>query len=104
MTECGIRLEAPKRRDLSTWQEVAAYLGVSVRTAQKWEKTRGLPVHRAVGEKARVRAYSNELEAWGRAEQTKRAVRQDPGRALDWAGWLWLAAAAVAAAVYVWPH
>ncbi len=89
---------------MSKWQEVAAYLGVSVRTAQKWEKVRGLPVHRAMGAKARVRAYSDELEAWGRAERAKREVRLEPERRQGWVGWLWLVAGALMAAAYVWPR
>jgi hypothetical protein len=43
-----------ERTELSSWKEIAAYLGVSVRTAQHWERNRGLPVRRLAGEKGRV--------------------------------------------------
>jgi hypothetical protein len=31
---------------LNGWKEIAAYLGRSVRTVQRWERLSGLPVHR----------------------------------------------------------
>ncbi len=40
------------------WKEIAANLGVSVRTAQNSEKERGLPVRRAFGTKAPVSALA----------------------------------------------
>jgi len=52
--------------DLKTWQEVAAYLGISVREAQYREKNDGMPVHRLSGPKSRVWAYPQELDAWKR--------------------------------------
>src|ERR1035441_6598901 len=54
----------PSRRVLQSWKEIAAYLGVSVRSAQRWE-TCGLPIHRqGTGTKARTFAYADELERW----------------------------------------
>jgi len=38
---------APKvlrRRVFTTWQQIADYLGVTIRTAQRWKNERGLPV------------------------------------------------------------
>ncbi len=52
------------RNGLSSWKEVASYLGVSVRTAQHWEAQRGLPVRRLAGEKGRVWAEPEELDRW----------------------------------------
>ncbi|MGJ5813635.1 helix-turn-helix domain-containing protein [Paludibaculum fermentans] len=49
---------------LSSWKEIAAYLGVSVRTAQKWEAERGLPVRRLPGGRGRVIVSIDELSAW----------------------------------------
>jgi hypothetical protein len=49
---------------LSSWKEIAAYLGVNVRTAQKWEAERGLPVRRLPGGRGRVMASVEELDAW----------------------------------------
>jgi len=50
---------------LDSWKEIASYLGRSVLTAQRWEKSEGLPVHRHAHEKqASVYAYKAELDAW----------------------------------------
>lgn len=49
---------------LSSWKEIAAYLGVSVRTAQKWEAERGLPVQRIPGGRGRVLISVEALAAW----------------------------------------
>jgi hypothetical protein len=57
----------PKKKNdlLSSWKEIAAYLDCDVRTAHRWEKEYGLPVHRlGKGSRARVFAYEHELEAW----------------------------------------
>lgn len=52
-------------RILSSWKEIAAELGVSARTAQRWELTAGLPVYRqGTGKNARVFARQEELRAW----------------------------------------
>ncbi len=50
---------------LRSWKEIAAYLGYDERTCARWEKTLGLPVHRAQGgPKSRVFARKDELDAW----------------------------------------
>lgn len=51
-------------RQLTSWKEIADYLGVNVRTAQKWERARGLPVRRVPGARSRVSADTTALEAW----------------------------------------
>lgn len=57
--------EISKGRTLHSWKEIAACLGVTVRSAQRWEQTAGLPVYRqGNGTKARVFAYSAELLRW----------------------------------------
>src|SRR5512147_2873484 len=57
MTEPGQRL--------SSWKEIAAYLGRTVRTCQRLEQSMGLPVHRLDGSsKAHVFAISGELDVW----------------------------------------
>jgi hypothetical protein len=43
---------------------IGEYLGVTPRTAQLWERDRGLPVHRLPGPKGRVIATAEELDAW----------------------------------------
>ena len=50
--------------ELNTWQEISAYLRVSIREAQNWEKKDGMPVHRMPGRKSRVKAYPAALDAW----------------------------------------
>lgn len=53
------------RERLSSWKEIAAYLGATSRTVQRWERDSGLPVHRLVHQnRATVFAYKSELEAW----------------------------------------
>ncbi|MGA3025276.1 MAG: hypothetical protein ABSF98_10925 [Bryobacteraceae bacterium] len=50
--------------ELNSWKEIASFLGVNVRTAQRWEGERGLPVRRFPGDKGRVAADVNQLLAW----------------------------------------
>jgi len=52
-------------RTLHSWKEIAARLGVTVRSAQRWERVGALPVHRyGSGKGARVFAYTDELDHW----------------------------------------
>jgi hypothetical protein len=55
-----------KTRRLSSWKEIAAHLGRDVRTVIRWEKERGLPVHRDSSGTGRPTVYSdiNELDSW----------------------------------------
>src|ERR1017187_7801154 len=53
----------PHRR-LDSWKEIAAFFGRDERTVKRWEKERGLPVHRLPGERGGVFAWSQELTAW----------------------------------------
>lgn len=87
-------------RELSSWKEIAAYLGVSIRTAQGLEE-RGLPVRRLSGPRGRVTIGVNALEEWKRASQvpgvngkstpaSDRIVRRVRTRVLYLAGFLTL--------------
>lgn len=50
---------------LDSWKEIAAYLGRSVRTVQRWEQQEALPVHRLQHDKqGSVYALTAELDAW----------------------------------------
>jgi len=50
---------------LNTWKEIAAYLDCDVKTCQRWEKQRALPIRRIGGVKSgRAYAYRRELDAW----------------------------------------
>lgn len=65
---------------LESWKEIAAFLNRTVRTAQRWERNEGLPVHRHRHLKGQsVHAYKEELTAWqssrSTCEPTKSAAR-----------------------------
>src|SRR5262249_9174396 len=50
---------------LTSWKEIASFLGKGVRTVQRWEATLGLPVIRpADGRSGIVMARTDDLEAW----------------------------------------
>lgn len=50
---------------LESWKEIGSYLNRDVRTVERWERTKSLPVHRLPGGgKARVYALKPELDAW----------------------------------------
>jgi hypothetical protein len=72
-------------RVLNTWREIAAHLGVTSRTAQKWERECALPVHRTLRkERARVWALAGELDEWRRV---RGGLGKQPA-ALPWRRWL----------------
>jgi hypothetical protein len=55
---------------LSSWKEIAAYVGKGVRTVQRWEKEHGLPVRRVgVGplSKLPIFALPEEIDVWLRS-------------------------------------
>ena len=52
------------QRVLSSWKEIASFLGKGVRTVQRWEQKHGLPVRRPQGHIRIVLAYPEELEHW----------------------------------------
>ena len=41
-------------RRLTSWKEIADHMGRDVRTMLRWEKGRGLPIHRVPGVTGRV--------------------------------------------------
>lgn len=50
---------------LESWKAIANYLHRQVRTAQRWEREEGLPVHRHEHKKqATVYAFRHEIDAW----------------------------------------
>ena len=57
---------------LSGWKEIATYLGMGVRTVQRYERELRLPVHRPNGKSAgAVIATKAELDAWVNAGPTQ---------------------------------
>ncbi len=65
--------ESSSRR-LNSWKEIADFLDRDVRSVQRWEHERGLPVHRIPGQKGgAVFAYEAELEDWLRSGKAAEA-------------------------------
>lgn len=66
-------------RALVSWKEIAAFLNRAERTVKRWERERGLPVHRVPGgERGSVFAYPDELREWlllGGPEQDAASAR-----------------------------
>ncbi len=60
-----------KEKPLSSWKEIAAYLGCDERTCLRWEKRFALPVHRLQDDKGKshVFAYEAELDQWLRGRK-----------------------------------
>jgi excisionase family DNA binding protein len=55
----------PPDNRLDSWKEIASYLGLGVRTVQRWEREEGLPVHRLAHDKGgNVYARREELSTW----------------------------------------
>lgn len=58
------------RHRLDSWKVIAVYVNREVRTAQRWEKHEGLPVHRQVHRKGKtVYAFKCEIDAWFRSRR-----------------------------------
>jgi predicted transcriptional regulator len=50
---------------LSSWKEIASYLGHSRRTVQRWEQELSLPIHRPAGRESHsVMAFASHLDEW----------------------------------------
>lgn len=51
---------------LTSWKEIAGYLGKGVRTAQRWEQEFGLPVRRPIGasHKSAVLLHREDVDNW----------------------------------------
>jgi len=68
-------------RKLVGWKEIAEYLRTSTRTAQRWERELGLPVHHTGSSKGySVFAFAEEFETWLKTSKGKTASTSDqPG-------------------------
>ncbi len=67
------------RAVLSSWKEIASYLGKGVRTVQRWERELSLPVRRPKpNEKQIVLAFPDELDAWVRRQSVQRTHLGEP--------------------------
>lgn len=73
-------MQSEDTRVLTSWKEIAGHLDVTVRTAQLWEKQRGLPVRRMPGPRGRVYLRIDEYEAWlASADEADGPAREAPG-------------------------
>jgi tetratricopeptide (TPR) repeat protein len=68
-----------ENRRIDSWKEIAAFFGRDERTVKRWEKERGLPVHRLPGERGGVFAWSHELTAWlNSSADAQKAIADSP--------------------------
>jgi len=59
---------------LDSWKAIAAHFDRDVRTVMRWERVRGLPVHRVPGGgKPGVYALRSELDGWWQSSRARRA-------------------------------
>ena len=68
-------------KTLTSWKEIAAYLGKGVRTVQRWEEQFGLPVRRPSADSHIIFALPEELDAWVKRQQM--APNHRPGDPLE---------------------
>jgi len=65
---------------LTSWKEIARYMGKGVRTVQRWEQDFGLPVRRPYGSnKKAILARPQDLDAWVAMRCKSRAALEMPG-------------------------
>jgi len=100
-TEAGLHEGRPVYR---SWKAIAGHFGVSVRTVQHWELDRNLPVYRMPGERGRVYAFVDELDAWSRNAAPEPEPAAEPKGNLRFRAWTAAAVLLMAAmaAVYFW--
>jgi hypothetical protein len=80
---------------LDGWKEISNYLGKSVRTVQRWEEERGLPIRRVPGKAGdAISASRAEIDKWRQSRRRKPTGVQFLV--------ILVAAAAVVAAAYLW--
>jgi len=62
---------------LSSWKEIAAYLGRGVRTAQRWEAELQMPVYRPWGkDHSAVIAMKSEIDRWIKSRSYEKRAQQ----------------------------
>lgn len=65
-------MRMPDRKRFDSWGEIAQYLRRDVTTVKRWEREKGLPVHRLPGGKRQaVFAYQDEIDDWSSGGKTK---------------------------------
>ena len=70
---------------LSSWKDIARYMGKGVRTVQRWERHLGLPVRRPIGaaHKSAVLLDRSDLDAWMETRFSIRAPQKDEASQVD---------------------
>ena len=69
---------------LTSWKDIARYMGKGVRTVQRWEQDFGLPVRRPLGSnKKAVLARPRELDAWVALRCGSRAEKSSANFTVD---------------------
>lgn len=71
-----------ENKRIDSWKEIAAFFGRDERTAKRWEKERGLPVHRFPGERGSVFAWSHELTDWLNSSAASNPIEPPPAQAI----------------------
>ena len=64
ITDINQHANAAVSTPLTSWKEIATYLGKGVRTVQRWERQLNLPVRRPGSQRRIVVAVREELDAW----------------------------------------
>jgi len=63
---------------LTSWKDIAQYVGKGIRTVQRWERELGFPVRRTKpGEKGVVLAIPREIDSWVKSQQFSDTGRSD---------------------------
>jgi hypothetical protein len=71
-------------KPLTSWKEIGAYLGRTVRTAQRWECSLGLPIHRASASASGiVWAFPTDIDEWLLRRSETRSAPARRGENLD---------------------
>jgi len=114
------RQPASSSDTLHGWKEIAAYIGKSVRAAQRWERELGLPVRRLKTLHSQVIFASRlEIDLWRRQLEVRPGAGEPagkrphvaqrvepapvPSRGLARPGWLWAAIATLGVlALLIW--
>jgi hypothetical protein len=73
-----------ERKVLKSWKDIATYLGVGIRTAQRWKDKRGLPVKQPGAERrSAVLALPGEIDRWLLDSANRPAKREIDRRVAD---------------------
>jgi tetratricopeptide (TPR) repeat protein len=90
------------RLALDSWKQISAYLKRNPRTCQRWEREFGLPIHRLdASPKARVYAYTDELDAWLDRKLHETQVAEAAKKRRIRRRWRWGAAGVLAVAAFI---